>query len=89
MPSDIYSSNLRILLMGDGNDNNTWGDNTNTNLGLFEDALTKRVDLSLGGLGTGTQQYTPTSSNGASDSTRCLSYSATGVLNGNVQVIIP
>src|SRR5258708_1051479 len=40
MVADTFSATLPVLLMGTGNDNNTWGNNANTSdFQIFEDAI--------------------------------------------------
>ncbi len=46
--ASTYSPNLRIELIGDGEQYDSWGDTTNTNLGtVLEDAIAGLVDVSV------------------------------------------
>lgn len=87
MPSDQYSPLLRILEMADGNDDNTWGDNTNTNLNLLEQAIAKQTAITLSQF-TG-NQYTLTTLDGQTDDSRAIAVQVTGALSANVTIIIP
>jgi hypothetical protein len=87
MPSDQFSTLLRILEMADGNDDNTWGDNTNTNLNLLEQAIAKQTQLTLSQF-TG-NQYTLTTLDGQADDSRAIGITLTGALTANVEIIFP
>lgn len=90
MPSDSYSGLLNLLLMADGNDANTWGDNTNTNLNLLEQAIAQRTSIALSSFSGG--NYTLTVLNGAQDDSRAISIEVTGALTsgtGDVTVTFP
>ena len=72
--ASTYSPNLRIELIGNGEQSNTWGATTNTNLGtLIEQAISGlvSVDVTAGNV-------TLTSLNGASDQSRQMIIVATG-----------
>ena len=72
--ASTYSPNLRIELIGNGEQSNTWGTTTNTNLGtLIEQAISGlvSVDVTAG-------DVTLTSLNGASDQSRQMIIVATG-----------
>jgi hypothetical protein len=72
--ASTYSPNLRIELIGNGEQSNTWGTTTNTNLGtLIEQAISGlvSVDVTAGNV-------TLTSLNGASDQSRQMIIVATG-----------
>ncbi|MBM4179672.1 MAG: hypothetical protein FJ211_10145 [Ignavibacteria bacterium] len=50
--ASTYSTNLKIELMGTGDQSGTWGDTTNTNLGtLLEEAIAGYTTQSLAGAG--------------------------------------
>ena len=67
MPS-TYSSNLRLELIGTGEQAGTWGTTTNTNLGtLIEQAIAGYATVTI--LDT---DYTLTANNGASDQARSM-----------------
>jgi hypothetical protein len=61
-----YSSTLRIELIGAGEQDGTWGDTTNSNLGtIIESAITNVVDITFANA-----QYTLTAFNGLPDEAR-------------------
>lgn len=61
-----YSTTLRIELIGAGQQDGTWGDTTNSNLGdLIEAAITNSVDITFADA-----QYTLTAYNGLPDEAR-------------------
>lgn len=61
-----YSTTLRIELIGAGEQDGTWGDTTNSNLGdLIEAAITNKVDITFADA-----QYTLTAFNGLPDEAR-------------------
>jgi hypothetical protein len=61
-----YSSSLRIELIGAGEQDGTWGDTTNSNLGtIIESAITNVVDITFANA-----QYTLTAFNGLPDEAR-------------------
>jgi len=64
--STSYSTSLQIALMGDGDQSSTWGDTTNTNWNLMEQAVTGVTGISLTGLTT----RTLLTLNGTSDESR-------------------
>jgi hypothetical protein len=50
MTADIYSSTLGVLLMGTGNDNNSWGSNCNSAVfQIFEDAIANALTSAVTG----------------------------------------
>lgn len=84
--ASTYSSNLKLELMGTGDQSGTWGDTTNTNLGtLLEQAI----------VGYSTQLITNgadtvlTISNGSSSVARNYILELTGALTGNRNLIVP
>lgn len=84
MPS-IYSKNLRIELIGTGEQAGVWGSTTNRNLGtLIEQAITglESIDLSHG-------DVTLTVLNSAADQARNASLVFTGLPAGTTTVTIP
>lgn len=87
MPSS-YSSNLRLELIASGEQSNTWGNTTNTNLGtLLESAIAGRVELSSG---WAANSLTLTALNGANDQSRqmCLVVPAI-TISANSTIIVP
>ena len=50
MPADTFSNTIGVLLMGTGNDNNSWGGNANTSVfQIFEDAIANFLTSSVTG----------------------------------------
>lgn len=88
MPSDQYSTLLRLLEMADGNDDNTWGDNTNTNLNLLEQSIAQQTAITFPGSFSGAT-VTLTALDGQQDQSRCIGVVLTGTLTENVTVIVP
>lgn len=87
MPSDQYSTLLNLLLMADGGDANIWGDNTNTNLNLIEQAIAQQTSVDISQF-TG-NSYTLTVYNGAQDDARAIGIEITGTMADNSTVIFP
>ena len=84
MPS-TYSPNLRIELIATGEQANTWGATTNTNLGtLLEQAISgiATVNVTSG-------DVTLTAANGASDEARCMILKVTGSPGVSRNVLTP
>lgn len=78
MPSS-FSPRLRETLQNPGENLNTWGNLLNTGaLQLLEDAIAKRVALTLSG------SHTLTSANGVSDEARCAFLDVTGGTGGTL-----
>jgi hypothetical protein len=84
--ASTYSTNLKLELMGTGDQSGTWGDTTNTNLGtLLEQAI----------VGYETQAITDgadtvlTIANGASSTARNYVLQLTGALTANRNLIVP
>ena len=87
MPS-TYSSNLRLELIAAGEQANTWGNTTNTNLGtLLESSIAGRVELSSG---WAANSITLTAFNGANDQSRqmCLVVPAI-TISANSTIVVP
>jgi hypothetical protein len=87
MPS-TYSSNLRLELIASGEQANTWGNTTNTNLGtLLESSIAGRVELSSG---WASNSLTLSAFNGANDQSRqmCLVVPAI-TISANSTIIVP
>ncbi len=84
MPS-TPSPNLRLELMQQGEDENSWGDKTNTNLVLIENAISKRTTITP----TNTN-ITLTTANYSDDQARALSIQCgPSTLTADVSVIVP
>lgn len=80
-----YSPDLRIALIGDGDQANVWGDTTNTNLGtLIEQAIAGNVAISV----TSTAQAF-TVVNGATDQARMASITLTTTVGSAYAVYAP
>lgn len=87
MPS-TYSSNLRLELIAAGEQANTWGNTTNTNLGtLLESSIAGRIELSSGWVAN---SITLTAFNGANDQSRqmCLVVPAI-TISANSNIVVP
>lgn len=82
--TDTYSTSLRFIYQQDGTNATTWGDETNTNWTLVEQAITGAAAITL----TGTT-FVLTSSNGATDQARSAVYNFQGSLGGPCTVTIP
>lgn len=85
MPS-TFDSLLRLELQASGENQNTWGTKTNTNLELLAAAIAgydSAVDV------TGTGDYTLVASNATADEARMHALNFTGTLVGNRTVITP
>ena len=84
MPS-TYSPNLRLTLMADGEDSNTWGDITNVNLGtVLEDAIAGLVTIYM----TNTD-YVLSALAGSYDEARNMILVVNGTLAAQHNVICP
>lgn len=87
MPS-TYSSNLRLELIAAGEQANTWGNTTNTNLGtLLESSIAGRIELSSG---WAANSLTLSAFNGANDQSRqmCLVVPAI-TISANSNIVVP
>ncbi len=83
--ASTYSS-LKIQLMATGENNNTWGDITNTNLGTaIEEAITGSVDVPFS---SATVTLTLVDSN-ATQSARNLRLNLTGTSGGAQNLVVP
>lgn len=81
-----YSPNLRLELIGTGEQQGTWGVTTNTNLGtLLEEAIGGYVSVPV----TDGADTTLTVSNGAADQSRNMVLNLTGALTADRTVICP
>lgn len=80
-----YSSTLRLELIGAGEQDGTWGDTTNTNLGdLIEAAITNAVDITFANA-----TYTLTAFNGLPDEARNAVLNLIGTNSGAQDLIAP
>lgn len=81
-----YSSNLRLELIGTGEQQGTWGATTNTNLGtLLEQAITGYASITVSDGG----DTTLTTNNGSSDQARNMTLNLTGTITAARNVICP
>lgn len=82
--ASTYSTNLRIELMVDGENSNTWGGKTNTSLNLLEQAVSGVASVAMTDA-----DYTLTTSNAATDEARNAVITMTGTLTQARNVIVP
>ena len=83
--ASTYDALLRLELQTTGENPNTWGDKTNTNLELVATAIAGATSINLADSGT----YTLTAANAATDEARRMTLTFTGTLTGARTVIIP
>lgn len=84
--ASTYSPNLRLELIGTGEQQGTWGSTTNTNLGtLLEEAIGGYVSVAVSDVA----DTTLTTSNGSADQSRNMVINLTGALTGTRNVICP
>lgn len=84
--ASTYSPNLRLELIGTGEQQGTWGVTTNTNLGtLLEEAIGGYVSVPV----TDGADTTLTTANGAVDQSRNMTINLTGALTAARNVICP
>lgn len=84
--ASTYSPNLRLELIGTGEQQGSWGTTTNTNLGtLLEEAIGGYVSVAV----TDGADTTLTTSNGSADQSRNMVINLTGALTGARNVICP
>lgn len=84
--ASTYSPNLRLELIGTGEQQGTWGTTTNTNLGtLLEEAIGGYVSVAV----TDGADTTLTTVNGGADQSRNMTINLTGSLTGARNVICP
>lgn len=82
--ASTYSTELRLELMANGENDTTWGTKTNTNLQLLESSISGLVSFTVT-----TADVTLTTSNGADDQSRHMILSITGALTASRSVIVP
>jgi hypothetical protein len=82
----IYSSDLKLSIMATGENAGTWGQITNTNLYLLQQAIGGYEAISIAG---GAQTTALTMSNGAISNARNAVIKLTGTITGNQVVTIP
>ncbi len=81
-----YSTDLKLELMVTGENAGTWGDITNTNLNLLQQAIGGYQEVSIAG---GAQTTTLVMSNAALSNARNAVIKLTGAITGNQIVTIP
>lgn len=84
--ASTYSPNLRLELIGTGDQQGTWGATTNTNLGtLLEEAIGGYVSVTV----TDGADTTLSTNNGSADQSRNMTINLTGALTAARNVICP
>lgn len=84
--ASTYSPNLRLELIGTGEQQGTWGATTNTNLGtLIEEAIGGYVSVTVSDVG----DTTLTTNNGSADQARNAVINLTGTISAARNVICP
>jgi hypothetical protein len=81
-----YSTDLKLELMVTGENAGTWGDITNTNLNLLQQAVGGYQEVSIAG---GAQTTTLVMSNAALSNARNAVIKLTGTITGNQVVTVP
>jgi len=81
-----YSTDLKLELMVTGENAGTWGDITNTNLNLLQQAIGGYQEVSIAG---GAQTTTLLMSNAALSNARNAVIKLTGAITGNQVVTVP
>jgi hypothetical protein len=84
--ASTYSPNLRLELIGTGEQQGTWGSTTNTNLGtLIEDAIGGYTSVTVSDAG----DTTLTTNNGSADQARNMVLNLTGTIAAARNVLVP
>jgi hypothetical protein len=84
--ASTYSPNLRLELIGTGEQQGTWGATTNTNLGtLIEEAIGGYVSVTVSDVG----DTTLTTNNGSADQARNAVLNLTGTISAARNVLCP
>ena len=84
--ASTYSANLRLELIGTGEQQGTWGSTTNTNLGsLLEQAIGGYESITVSNVG----DTTLTTANGATDQARNMTLNLVGTISAARNVICP
>lgn len=81
-----YSSDLKLELMATGEKSGLWGDITNTNLNILQQAIAGYEEVSIAG---GAQTTALTFSNGLTSNGKNAVIKFTGTITGNQTVTIP
>lgn len=83
--ASTFDALLRLELQQTGENANTWGEKTNTNLELIADAIAGSISINVAGTG----DFTLSTANAAIDQARKMYITLTGVLTGARAIIIP
>jgi hypothetical protein len=84
--ASTYSPNLRLELIGTGEQQGTWGTTTNTNLGtLLEEAIGGYASVTVSNVA----DTTLTTNNGSADESRNMVINLTGTISATRNVICP
>ena len=84
--ASTYSTDLKLELMVTGENAGTWGDKTNTNLNLLQQAIAGYQEVSIAG---GAQTTTLTMDNAALSNARNAVIKLIGTITGNQVVTVP
>jgi len=84
--ASTYSSDLKLELMATGEKSGLWGDITNTNLTILQQAIAGYEEVSIAG---GVQTTALTFSNGVTSNGKNAVIKFTGTITGNQTVTIP
>jgi hypothetical protein len=84
--ASTFSTDLKLELMATGENAGTWGDKTNTNLNLVQQAIAGYQEVSIAG---GAQTTPLDMSNGALSNARNAVIKFIGTITGNQVVTIP
>jgi hypothetical protein len=83
--ASTYSTNLKLELIGNGDQSGTWGNTTNTNLGtLIEEAIAGVINITLS-----TVNYLLSNLNGVTDEARHAVLIVTGTPGGVKNLLVP
>lgn len=83
--ASTYSSNIRLEIMANGENDSTWGTKTSTNLQLLEAAVAGRAAVTH----DDTANYTLTTANGSADEARRMILNIGGALSAARNVVCP
>lgn len=83
--ASTYDALLRLELQQTGENANSWGEKTNTNLELIAEAIAGSSSINIAGSGN----FTLTAENAAADQSRKMYLTLTGTLTGARAIIIP
>ena len=83
--ASTYTTRLRLEKQATGENANTWGDKTNVNFDLIDEAIYGYASKSV----AGSSNVTLTNSNATADESRQKVLEFTGTLTGNINVLLP